>query len=56
MHEIKQPIRKNTDSQNYFRTQKEQFERIHSSLNLGSKQNGKFERFLSLSIRTSNAY
>jgi hypothetical protein len=34
----------------------EQFERIWSSLNLGSKQNGKFERFLSLSIRTSNAY
>jgi hypothetical protein len=25
----------------------EQFERIWSSLNLGSKQNGKFERFLS---------
>jgi hypothetical protein len=47
---------KGTESHNYFRTQIEQFERIDSSLNLGSKQNGKFERFLSLSIRISNAY
>jgi hypothetical protein len=45
-----------TESHNYLRTQMEQFERILSSLNLGSKQNRKFECFLSLSIRTSNAY
>jgi hypothetical protein len=36
-----------------FRTQIEQ---ILSSLKSGSVQNGKFELFLSLSIRTSNAY
>jgi hypothetical protein len=30
-----------------FRTQKEQIERILSSLQLGSEQNGKFECFLS---------
>jgi hypothetical protein len=46
--------KKGNESQNYFRTQIEQFEQ--SSLNLGLKQNGKFELFLSLSIRTSNAY
>jgi hypothetical protein len=38
---------KGTESQHYFRTQIEQFERILSSLNLGSEQNGKFECFLS---------
>ncbi len=32
------------------------FEPILSSLKLGSEQNGKFELFLRLSIRTSNAY
>jgi hypothetical protein len=47
---------KGTASQHYFRTQIEQFERIWSSLHLGSKQNGKFEHFFNLSIRTSNAY
>jgi hypothetical protein len=47
-------LEKGTESQNYFRTHIEQYERILSSLNLGLKQNGKFERFLSLSIRTSN--
>jgi hypothetical protein len=47
---------KGTESQNYFRMQREQFGRIKSSLNLGSKQNGKFKNFLSLSIRISNAY
>jgi hypothetical protein len=47
---------KGTDSQDYFTTQRDQFERIESSLKLDSKQNRKFERFLSLSIRISNAY
>jgi hypothetical protein len=35
-----------------FRTQKEKFKCIMSSLNLRSKQTGEFERFMSLSIRT----
>jgi hypothetical protein len=36
---------KGTESQNYFRTQKEQFERIESTLNLGSKQYGNLNAF-----------
>jgi hypothetical protein len=40
---------KGTESQNDFRTQIGKFEPIQSSLNLSSKQNGKFELFLSLS-------
>jgi hypothetical protein len=51
IREIKQPVRKGTESQNYFRTQIEQFEPILSSLKLGSEQNGKFECLLSLSLR-----